>query len=191
MGKKKPKEILIPKGWKLIGWTSDGGYTNFEPVITPVYKDEAAKIVGTVMPTEISFEEPTSIMEVIQEAAKKLAAATKTPPMSMIPGPVHPEVWAQLKAANSLSIGSPEPVEWSHPAPESAEPSNADLVSQMVQRIPGMRERVDCPECGSGRTVRHNVIHLNDQHKKTYAEIAEWLDTLDIDLSVKDLNTTN
>lgn len=72
--------------------------------------------------------------------------------------------------------------------------TNAQLVDRLAELIPGMDEAVRHPaeECPRGwregalDTVRGMVIHLNDTHEWTYQQIAEWLDTLDIDLSVRE-----
>lgn len=45
-----------------------------------------------------------------------------------------------------------------------------------------------CKRAGMTGSVKSNIIHLNDDHKWSFDRIADWLDTLDIDLTVKDTN---
>lgn len=70
------------------------------------------------------------------------------------------------------------------PAPEK---SNRSRVTEMTQRIPGMRARTDCPACPKAM-VQHDimtlVIHLNDDHHWKREGIADWLDSTGIDLTV-------
>lgn len=64
-----------------------------------------------------------------------------------------------------------------------------------VAELPGLNERVKHPpitnpaaQCGDEErdgTVRGMVMHLNDWHKWTREEIADWLETLDVDLRFK------
>lgn len=69
--------------------------------------------------------------------------------------------------------------------------TNEELVAELAKIIPGMSKWVEHPDGGcliGGNmpyTVRDMVIHLNDRHGWTYADITEWLDTLDIDLTVQ------
>lgn len=47
----------------------------------------------------------------------------------------------------------------------------------LTERVPGNGP------CRPSRGVKQMIIHLNDQHKLTREQIADWLDTLDMDLS--------
>ena len=47
-------------------------------------------------------------------------------------------------------------------------------------------ETAPCPACdGSPETFYNMIQHLNDQHQWTREAIADWLDTLDVDLTFK------
>lgn len=55
--------------------------------------------------------------------------------------------------------------------------------------IPGLHcKGQSCPGCGIWEGdfagLSELIIHLNDQHEWTLLEIADWLDTLDLDLTV-------
>lgn len=61
--------------------------------------------------------------------------------------------------------------------------------SMLSHKLPGMLEKVDCPACNkqvySTTDLRNQIIHLNDTHKWTRNQVADWLETLDIDLAFK------
>lgn len=62
--------------------------------------------------------------------------------------------------------------------------------SSLANLLPGINEIVKCPcECerfenGLGK-IKEIIIHLNDSHKWTREAIADFLDTLDVDLNFK------
>lgn len=64
----------------------------------------------------------------------------------------------------------------------AAKPSAED---PRVNQLPGLDERVKNPVTKQQGLLRHVVIELNDRHKWTRERIADWLDTLDIDISFK------
>lgn len=56
---------------------------------------------------------------------------------------------------------------------------------QRVNQLPGLKEKVKNPVTGNESTLERVIINLNDQHQWTREKIADWLDTLDIDLTFK------
>ena len=60
-------------------------------------------------------------------------------------------------------------------------------VETLVGVCPGMCNRVKCPEMDRPEPMHVStaVIHLNDHHKWSRERIADWLDTLDIDLTIR------
>lgn len=63
-------------------------------------------------------------------------------------------------------------------------PSYSDSGKVLTELLPGLSKPSVCPVkgCGDLGTVRAVIIHLNDSHKWTREAIADWLDTLDVDL---------
>ena len=68
--------------------------------------------------------------------------------------------------------------------------------------VPGLLEMVKCPVCTKenerdGRetpldiALWNVIIHLNDEHKKSREYVADWLETLDIDLTFKEVEHDN
>ncbi len=57
-----------------------------------------------------------------------------------------------------------------------------------VSELPGVREVVKNPVTGAEATLESVIINLNDYHKWTREQIADWLETLDIDLQFKPKN---
>jgi hypothetical protein len=54
-----------------------------------------------------------------------------------------------------------------------------------VAQLPALKVDVPCPcECdySTSKTIRWSIIHLNDQHKWTREQVADWLETLDVDI---------
>lgn len=83
--------------------------------------------------------------------------------------------------------------------PIKADPNDPSVLSQ---KLPGVNQVVKHPrisesgcDCyydsydegaGLGKyTIRNLVMHLNDEHRWTREQIADWLETLDVDLSFK------
>lgn len=54
-----------------------------------------------------------------------------------------------------------------------------------VEELPGLNEEVKHPETGKTMTLKSAIIMLNDSSKWTREQIADWLDTLDVDLQFK------
>ncbi|URQ04714.1 hypothetical protein SEA_EMMA1919_108 [Streptomyces phage Emma1919] len=75
-------------------------------------------------------------------------------------------------------------VNFSGPLAHSKQPVYSGK-DERVNLLPGVREKVKHPVTGSENTLERVIISLNDQHKWTREEIADWLDTLDIDLTFK------
>lgn len=74
-------------------------------------------------------------------------------------------------------------------------PSVPNMMSIALKTFPGLKTRIkSCPyrstkwsgQCfqANNSTLADMILHLNDNHKYPREKIAEWLDTLDIDLSV-------
>lgn len=55
--------------------------------------------------------------------------------------------------------------------------------------IPGLKESVQCPGCFPryiSFSVKTIIFCLNDNHHWTREDIADWLDTLPVDLTIKE-----
>jgi hypothetical protein len=79
-----------------------------------------------------------------------------------------------------------------------------DEMLDSLHKMPGYCVWVLCPQCevvhalkyGEGgtteyqRSVHGAIIHLNDVHKWSRDQIADWLESLDIDLSFKENDGT-
>jgi hypothetical protein len=72
---------------------------------------------------------------------------------------------------------------WSSEGSSGDEPDVGDVITAALRStIPGFDQLVGCPECPWRQELGNVVIHLNDSHEWTRARIADWLDTLDLDL---------
>ncbi len=66
--------------------------------------------------------------------------------------------------------------------------SGHSTVDALLRLCPGLRDAsAICPDCGTAGTVPISTLipHINDSHKWTRERIADWLDTLPFDLSIK------
>jgi hypothetical protein len=72
----------------------------------------------------------------------------------------------------------------------------------LKQLVPGVMKKTWCPACAKGNQKRgvdgnavlalwNIIIHLNDEHKWDRMKIADWLESLDIDLTFKEVNNDN
>lgn len=96
--------------------------------------------------------------------------------------PLQPKGWAKTEITANLLSGAINPV--SDPA------SLSHMLPGITERVshPALKVEDHYPGCtivGNVHTIRQLVMHLNDDHKWTREEIADWLDTLDVDLAFK------
>lgn len=66
------------------------------------------------------------------------------------------------------------------------------IVSDLTKLVPALKDfKTKCPWCTCNNIacmtlpIPSIVMHLNDIHKWTREQIADWLDTLDVDLTIK------
>lgn len=59
--------------------------------------------------------------------------------------------------------------------------------ANLLEICPGLRELVDCPACATfSMPLKNIIIHLNDIHKWTRMDVADWIESLDIDTEFKE-----
>lgn len=86
----------------------------------------------------------------------------------------------------ALPTISPEPMgPKPKPAPYVPSPNSGygDSGRLLGSVLPGLSASVTCPECSTAGTLDSVIIHVNDGHHWTRERIADWLDTLDVDLT--------
>lgn len=64
-------------------------------------------------------------------------------------------------------------------------PSYATIGKQLADTLPGLHTQTWCPECGNRGSLFNMITELNDAHRWTREQIADWLDALDIDLAFR------
>ncbi len=59
------------------------------------------------------------------------------------------------------------------------------VAAKLRDTIPALEEKVKCPYCKDCNPLNlyYTIQHINDGHKKSREEIADWLDSLSLDLS--------
>lgn len=65
---------------------------------------------------------------------------------------------------------------------------------ELSASLPGSHVSVDCPVCDKSphrELLPDIIIHINDEHHWTREQIADWLETLDIDLEFKDAKSSD
>lgn len=110
--------------------------------------------------------------------------------------PTHPVAPPHIKRAakskSTAAYASSELAPWEAELLASASPaetpssftSSNGVLNYLTERLPDARAYVTCPVCQSRDSVLQRVIHLNDVHNWTREAIADWLDTLDLDLRI-------
>lgn len=103
----------------------------------------------------------------------------KTKPVALTPPPTdeYMKIYQETKAKFDAAIKK-KYIEGSGPMAE-------------VRLLPGLDEKVKHPVDGGMGTLRITIIHLNDTHKWTREQIADWLETLDVDIRFKPKEVTN
>lgn len=66
---------------------------------------------------------------------------------------------------------------------------DGSLLQMNDRYFPNLTTVVKNPVTGEEMAVSYVIIHLNDTHKWSFEEIADWLDTLDVDLYVRNKET--
>lgn len=66
--------------------------------------------------------------------------------------------------------------------------AEADEQERLLELLPGLKDKVECPVCKGAE--RHaplwlwdTIQHVNDEHEWTREQIADWLETLDSDIT--------
>lgn len=67
----------------------------------------------------------------------------------------------------------------------ASEPKNDYRLSVWSKELPGVNELVKNPMTDALSTLREVIINLNDRHKWTREQVADWIETLDIDTRFK------
>lgn len=69
----------------------------------------------------------------------------------------------------------------------NSEPNNLGILAfELKNMLPDLKGKYyTCPQCDQELTLFDMIMHLNDDHQKTREEIADWLETLDADLTFK------
>jgi hypothetical protein len=68
--------------------------------------------------------------------------------------------------------------------------STSDDLMTYVEQLPGLTEMVKHPVNGNKTTLQAVIIDLNDQCNWTREQVADWLETLDLDLRFKPKDDT-
>jgi hypothetical protein len=111
--------------------------------------------------------------------------------------PVHPvRPLTAIDMMKEVLAGSlvHSPKQWYDPAPPKGNQLSGQRVfNALTALFPGAIDKeIRCPACDKSGTVatRDSVIgmvpHLNDKHWWTREKIADWMETLDVDLTLKD-----
>lgn len=61
----------------------------------------------------------------------------------------------------------------------------SSMARRFAKVVPNIGEMVACPECDMEESIYYIIMHRNDIHKKSREDIADWLDNLDVDLTVR------
>ncbi|QIQ62985.1 hypothetical protein SEA_MOAB_107 [Streptomyces phage Moab] len=88
------------------------------------------------------------------------------------------------KYHNGAFAAPSKEVNFSGPIAQSKQPVYGGKDSR-VNMLPGIKEMVKHPVSGKIDTIESIIINLNDVQKWTREKIADWLDTLDVDLTFK------
>lgn len=77
------------------------------------------------------------------------------------------------------------------PAPKPSSWGNEVGRSPVIDQLPGVKENVKHPISKTVAPLEKIIIDLNDHHKWTLNQIADWIETLDIDINFKNGGENN
>jgi hypothetical protein len=91
---------------------------------------------------------------------------------------------AYTKALNALSGGDLDDAVYVHYVYSRPQDKVRDAV-------PALREIAPCPRCHRHGTLWRTIQHLNDRHMWSRGMIADWIETLDLDIEFKTQGENN
>lgn len=196
-----PVHNFIDGGWDKVSTTAMGAYTKAqamqqqgftkEEIFKEIYGGGPATKSPPPTPPEKDKDYGISPDYVYNEAVKHLknsAASDK----------YHNDLWGHLKKDTLAFIEQIEQnkAEWAKKNAHKYKNYNLNtngFSGHVVQDslrdvLPCLYEVVKCPHqgCSNSRVMSEQIIHLNDEHDWTREAIADWAESLDIDISVKE-----
>jgi len=162
-------------------------YSTSDAAITDMICKKAAQEVSS--PYEF-YDAMRYYMKDMEYNGKSLFGNPKPKPYSPIPWETPVNKYGYLLIGDSIS-GSPiyweqadKIVESANMKPIKKSGSSSDFVHQ-IDLLPGLNARVKHPVTKEEAPIKDIIINLNDYHKWTREAIADWLETLDVDLRFK------
>ena len=104
---------------------------------------------------------------------------------------------AEIAEANVMKNPKPTMPKSKPPLQNAELISGGDVIEALTSIFPAMEAEVQCPAClkfkedgiDSRRLlpqpIRVQIVHLNDDHKMPREAVADWLETLDVDIGFK------
>ena len=83
-----------------------------------------------------------------------------------------------------IKWGYDNPGHWLHVVTATGESRSAEAI--VIQTFPALSQLVKNPVTGRQASLKATIIKLNDTHKWSREKIADWLETLDLDINAKD-----
>jgi len=110
-------------------------------------------------------------------------------PYSYVPDPTYYTAYSNLPAATAFAKQeSLQALAKLESLQEWGEEYNNTVPTKLGELFPGMHNGVsyECPEknCAFTYCIPQMIIHLNDNHRVSREYIANWLDSLDVDLTL-------
>lgn len=60
----------------------------------------------------------------------------------------------------------------------------------LAKILPALSAKVKCPKCKHNTSLQQTIIHMNDRHKMPREDIADWVESLDLDIEFKSEEVT-
>lgn len=105
-----------------------------------------------------------------------------------LPGKCHNEIAAWLtNVADGMITDKPKPFKslFSNPAATFPIEDELSYTPEGVRELPGLKEIIKHPVTGWSMPLWKAVINLNDKYHWKREQIADWLETLDVDIRFK------
>lgn len=141
-------------------------------------EEDRVLVVDVSQETLTSYSSP-ALLQVVAQMARTTSDYLNTngwPPYVL----ERLGVSSSQELAGSLTTWEPAP-----PSPPKDYVSGATVTRDLRRLLPGLSTRVPCPAagCQAHADLENMVQHVNDQHRWTRAQIADWLESLDVDLT--------
>lgn len=168
--------FILLAGWMILSITRSNRVYRFNKAMLKVVSTQSKNDIKNVQPFRWRYDELAKFP--FRKACNKFWI------------PLKPEHWFENTDFLYKDSSPSESPDYYLMLESMAIPKATLDFRDLSKQLPGMDAIVKHPVFGTMLPLRIIIIGLNDRHRWTRDQIADWLETLDVDLEFKPLDTT-